>query len=414
MKDVAMTEQDALRRDAEDPLAPLRARFVLPEGVTYLDGNSLGPPLRTARAAMDAVIDAQWGGDLIASWNVHDWIGLPERLGARIAPLIGAAPDEVIVSDSVSVNLFKLIAAVCQARPDRRTILTEPGNFPTDLYIAQGVAAMMAERRVRTEPTATIIDAIDDDTALVLLTQVHYKSGHRHDMAAITAAAHAKGALVLWDLSHSAGAITVDLAGCGADLAVGCGYKFFNGGPGAPGFLFVARRLQAELQSPLAGWMGHAAPFDFDDGYRPAKGMQRYLCGTPPILSMAALDHALSVFDGIEMSLVERKALALGDVFVVLIEKHCGEFGFDLASPREAKGRGAHVSIAHPQAYAICQALIARGVIGDFRAPDLLRMGFAPLTTRFIDVWRTVDVLRDVMTTCAWSDPAYAVRQRVT
>ena len=414
MKDVAMTEQDALQRDAEDPLAPLRARFVLPEGVTYLDGNSLGPPLRTARAAMDAVIDAQWGGDLIASWNVHDWIGLPERLGARIAPLIGAAPDEVIVSDSVSVNLFKLIAAVCQARPNRRTILTEPGNFPTDLYIAQGVAAMMAEHRVRTEPTATIVDAIDDDTALVLLTQVHYKSGHRHDMAAITAAAHAKGALVLWDLSHSAGAITVDLAGCSADLAVGCGYKFFNGGPGAPGFLFVARSLQAELQSPLAGWMGHAAPFDFDDGYRPAKGMQRYLCGTPPILSMVAFDHALSVFDGIEMSLVERKALALGDVFVVLIEKHCEEFGFDLASPREAKGRGAHVSIAHPQAYAICQALIARGVIGDFRAPDLLRMGFAPLTTRFIDVWRTVDVLRDVMTTCAWSDPAYAVRQRVT
>ena len=409
-----MTEQEALRLDAADPLAPLRERFALPAGVTYLDGNSLGAPLHTARAAMDAVIDAQWGADLIASWNKHDWIGLPQRVGARIAPLVGAAPDEVIVSDSVSVNLFKLIAAVCLARPDRRTILTEPGNFPTDLYIAQGVAGMMADRRVRTEPAEAICDAIDNDTALVLLTHVHYKSGRRHDMAAITAAAHAHGALVLWDLSHSAGAIAIDLAGCDADLAVGCGYKFFNGGPGAPGFLYVARRLQAELQSPLAGWMGHAAPFDFDDGYRPAEGMQRFLCGTPPILAMAALDHALTVFDGIDMDLVERKALALGDVFLGLVEDRCSEFGFDLASPRESQGRGAHVSFAHPQAYAICQALIARGVVGDFRAPDLLRMGFAPLTTRFIDVWRTVEVLRDVMATKAWSDPAYAIRRKVT
>jgi kynureninase len=409
-----VTEQDALRLDAEDPLAPLRERFALPEGVTYLDGNSLGPPLRSARAAMEAVIAAQWGTDLIASWNRHDWIGLPQRVGARIAPLVGAAADEVIVSDSVSVNLFKLIAAACQARPTRRTILTEPGNFPTDLYIAQGVAGMMADRRVRTEPGNAIIDAIDDDTALVLLTHVHYKSGRRHDMAAITAAAHAQGALVLWDLSHSAGAIAIDLAVCEADLAVGCGYKFFNGGPGAPGFLYVARRLQAELQSPLAGWMGHAAPFDFDDGYRPAEGMQRFLCGTPPILAMAALDHALSVFDGIDMAQVERKALALGDLFLALVERQCGQFGFTLASPRDSHDRGAHVSFAHPQAYAICQALIARGVVGDFRAPDLLRMGFAPLTTRFIDVWHTVAVLRDVMASQAWADPAYAVRHKVT
>ncbi|GAC1613182.1 MAG: kynureninase [Novosphingobium sp.] len=409
-----MTEQDALRLDAEDPLAPLRERFALPEGVTYLDGNSLGPPLRSARAAMDAVIAAQWGTDLIASWNRHDWIGLPQRVGARIAPLVGAAAGEVIVSDSVSVNLFKLIAAACQARPTRRTILTEPGNFPTDLYIAQCVAGMMPDRRVRTEPGNAIIDAIDGDTALVLLTHVHYKSGRRHDMAAITAAAHAQGALVLWDLSHSAGAIAIDLAGCEADLAVGCGYKFFNGGPGAPGFLYVARRLQAELQSPLAGWMGHAAPFDFDDGYRPAEGMQRFLCGTPPILAMAALDHALSVFDGIDMAQVERKALALGDLFLALVERQCGQFGFTLASPRDSHDRGAHVSFAHPQAYAICQALIARGVVGDFRAPDLLRMGFAPLTTRFIDVWHTVAVLRDVMATQAWADPAYAVRHKVT
>ena len=409
-----MTEQDALRLDADDPLAPLRARFDLPDGVVYLDGNSLGPPLRTARAAMDRVIDAQWGQDLIASWNKHDWIGLPERLGARIAPSIGAALDEVIVGDSVSVNVFKLIAASCRARPGRRTILTEPGNFPTDLYVAQGVAGMMVDRRVRTEPAEAIIAAIDDDTALVLLTHVHYKSGRRHDMAAITAAAHARRALVLWDLSHSAGAIAVDLAGCEADLAVGCGYKFFNGGPGAPGFLYVARRLQRELQSPLAGWMGHAAPFDFDDQYRPAEDMRRFLCGTPPILAMAALDHALTVFDDIDMALVERKALALGDLYIALVEQRCARFGFELASPRAGAKRGAHVSFSHPQAYAICQALIARAVIGDFRAPDVLRMGFAPLTTRFIDVWRAVDLLCEVMATRAWANPAYAVRSKVT
>ena len=409
-----MTEQDALRADADDPLARLRERFELPDGVIYLDGNSLGPPLRTARAAMDAVIAAQWRQDLIASWNTHDWIGLPERLGARIAPLIGAAADEVIVSDSVSVNLFKLIAAACRARPGQRTILTEPGNFPTDLYIAQGVAGMMPDRRVRTQPAADIAAAIDADTALVLLTHVHYKSGRRHDMAAITAAAHAKGALVLWDLSHSTGAIAVDLAASQADLAVGCGYKFLNGGPGAPGFLHVAKRLQGELQSPLAGWMGHVAPFDFDDAYRPAEGMQRFLCGTPPILAMAALDHALTVFDGIDIAQIERKATALGDAFIALVEQRCAGFGFELASPRAGAARGAHVSFAHPHAYAICQALIARAVIGDFRAPDVLRMGFAPLTTRFIDVWRAVDLLREVMATRAWADPAYAVRRTVT
>ena len=409
-----MTEQDALHRDLEDPLAHLRARFDLADDTIYLDGNSLGPPLRTARAAMDAVIAGQWGQDLIASWNKHDWIGLPARVGARIAPLIGAAPDEVIVCDSVSVNLFKLIAAACQARPGRRTILTEPGNFPTDLYIAQGVAGMMEGRRVRTEPAATIAAAIDASTALVVLTQVHYKSGSRLDMAAIAGAAHAKGALVLWDLSHSTGAIAVDLAGCQADLAVGCGYKFLGGGPGAPGFLFVAKHLQGDLQSPLAGWMGHAEPFDFDDGYAPAAGIQRFLCGTPPILAMAALDHALTVFDGIDMEQVERKALALGDLFIALVEARCGGFGFALASPRDGHGRGAHVSFAHPQAYAICQALIARGVIGDFRAPDVLRMGFGPLTTRFIDVWRAVDRLCDIMTIRAWADPAFAARQRVT
>lgn len=409
-----MTQAEARARDAADPLAPRREFFDLREGTIYLDGNSLGAPLRTARAAADAVIGDQWGRDLIASWNRHDWIGLPERLGARIASLVGAEADEVIVGDSVSVNLFKLIAAALLARPGRHTIVTEAGNFPTDRYIADGVATMLPGRRVRAVPAEQIVDALDADTALVLLAHVHYKSGRRHDMAAITAAAHAVGALVLWDLSHSTGAIQVDLNRCGADLAVGCGYKFLNGGPGAPGFLYVARRHQSTLQSPLSGWMGHAAPFDFTETYAPAEGMRRFLCGTPPILAMSALDHALGPFDGIDMAAVEAKSGALGDFLTALVESRCSEFGFELASPRQARERGAHVSFAHPHAYAICQALIARGVIGDFRAPDQLRLGLAPLTTRFIDVWHAVETLHDVMAMRTWDDAAYTVRQRVT
>lgn len=401
---------DAVRaRDAADPLRHCRDRFVLPAGV-YLDGNSLGALPRATAAAMAGVVERQWGADLIAGWNDHGWIDAPARLGARIAPLIGAREDEVIVADSTSANLFKLLVAACLARPDRGTIVTEPGNFPTDLYIAQGVAAILPGRHVAA--VRDVAAAIGPNTAVVLLTHVHYKSGAMYDMAALTAAAHAAGALVLWDLSHTAGAVPVDLAGCDADLAVGCGYKYLNGGPGAPAFLYVARRLQAALQSPLTGWMGHAAPFDFGDDYAPAAGMKRFLCGTPPILGMAALDAGLDTFAGVSMAALVEKSRALGDLLIAGLDARCPEF--TLVTPRDAAARGSHVSVAHDHAWEVCRALIARGVVGDFRAPDVLRLGLTPLYTSFEDVWRAVETLAAVMAEGAWRDPAYAMRAAVT
>lgn len=407
-----MTRDDAGALDAADPLRGLRDRFALPEGVIYLDGNSLGALPRTTPARLGEVVEAQWGCDLIAGWNVHGWIGAAARAGGAIAPLIGAQADEVLVADSTSVNLFKLLAAACMARPERGTILSEPGNFPTDLYMAQSVAGMMAGRRVETVAFDSLVEAIDEDVAVVLLTHVHYRSGHRRDMAAITAAAHAHGALVLWDLSHSAGAVAVDLNGCGVDLAVGCGYKYLNGGPGAPAFLYVARGLQETLRSPLSGWMGHAAPFDFGDAYAPAPGIARFQCGTPPILGIAALEEGVAQFDGVDVQALFAKGQALCDLYIALVEERCPDFV--LASPRDGAQRGSHVSFAHAEAYAICQALIARRVVGDFRAPDVLRMGFAPLYTGFEDVWRAVDTLAAVMRERSWDDPAYRVRAAVT
>ncbi len=403
------TLDEARALDAADPLRARRDRFALPEGV-YLDGNSLGALPKATAARMTETVERQWGADLIASWNRHGWIDAPARLGARIAPLIGAGADEVIVADSTSANLYKLIVAACLARPDRATILTEPGNFPTDLYIAQGIATTLPGRRV--EAVRDVAAAIGPDTAVVLLTHVHYKTGAMHDMAALTTAAHAAGALVLWDLSHSAGAVAVDLNGCDADLAVGCGYKYLNGGPGAPAFLYVAQRLQAELRSPLTGWMGHAAPFDFGDDYAPAEGMKRFLCGTPPILGMTALDAGLDTFDGVAMADLVSKSRALSEMLIAGLDARCPEF--ELVTPRDVAARGSHVSVAHANAWEICQALIARGVVGDFRAPEVLRLGLTPLYTSFEDVWRGVEALAAVMAEGAWRDPAYAVRAAVT
>ncbi len=409
-----MTLDDAIAMDAADPLRAMRERFVLPDGVIYLDGNSLGALPRTTAARVAEAVTLQWGDGLIRSWNRHDWIGAAKRVGGRIAPLIGAEPGEVIVADSTSVNLYKLIVAALKARPGRHTILSEPGNFPTDLYVADGAAWSVGDARVRTLPVAEIVAAIDDDTALVMLTHVHYKSGAMLDMAAITAAAQAKGALVLWDLSHSVGAVPVDLNGCNADLAVGCGYKYLNGGPGAPAFLYVAARHHAALRSPLSGWMGHAAPFDFEDGYAPAGDIGRFQCGTPPILALAALEEGVALFDEVGFDTLVAKSRRLSDAYIALVEARCGDQGFTLVSPRDATRRGSHVSFAHPQAYAICQVLIDRGVIGDFRAPDVLRMGFTPLYTGFTDMWRAVEILRDVMVPGAWDAPAYHARNAVT
>jgi kynureninase len=389
---------------------------VLPEGVIYLDGNSLGALPKTVAARLHEVVRSEWGESLIRGWNAHGWIEAPARIGAKIARLVGAEPHEVAAADSTSVNLFKLAAGAAALRPGRRTILSEPGNFPTDLYMLQGLERFLDGRvRLKTASADEIAAAIDEDTAAVVLTHVHYKSGRRHDMAAITAAAHAKDALALWDLSHSAGVLKLDLNGCGADLAVGCGYKYLNGGPGAPAFLFVAARHQAAIQTPLTGWMGHAEPFVFEDLYRPAPGVRRQLCGTPPILGLAALESALEVLLDADLAAVEAKAAALGDLFIAEVEARSGEAGLKLVSPRDGARRGGHVSFAHPDdGYAIVQALIAEGVIGDFRAPDVLRFGFSPLYLRYADVWDAARKLADIVAARRWDRPEFKQRASVT
>ena len=343
-----MTLDDAKALDAADPLAHCRDRFALPEGVIYLDGNSLGALPRAAPAAIADLVERQWGGDLITSWNKHKWIDAPATLGAKLAPLIGAAADEVLVCDSTSVNLFKLLASALAAQPGRTMILTERGNFPTDLYIAEGVARMHPGVQLRTVDRAEIAAALDDQVAVMMLTHVDYRSGERHDMAALSEAARAAGALSLWDLSHSAGALDIRLNEFGADLAVGCGYKYLNGGPGAPAFLYVSAVLQDRLASPLTGWMGHDAPFAFDGEYRPAPGIARFLAGTPPIIAMTALAAGLATFDDVSMRAIETKAESLTSVFIASVAARCPSLA--LASPRDATKRGAHVSFRHPQA----------------------------------------------------------------
>jgi kynureninase len=409
-----LTREDCLARDRADPLAPFRERFLLPEGVVYLDGNSLGALPKAAAARVREAVEVEWGRDLIKSWNLHRWIDLPQRAGAKIARLVGARADEVVVADSTSVNLFKLLAAALRLRPDKRVILSEPGNFPTDLYVAQGLVEMLGGRHaLELVPGERVMSSIDDSVAVVSLTHVNYKSGRVHDMAAVTAKAHAVGALMLWDLAHSAGALPVDLNAAGADLAVGCGYKYLNGGPGAPAFLFVAARHQDSIRPPLAGWMGHAHPFTFDIDYEPAAGIARNLCGTPPILSMSALDAALDVMLEADMAAIREKSLALGDLFLALVDQECAGHGFAVGSAPRAE-RGSQVGLLHPEGYAIMQALIARGVIGDFRAPDMLRFGFAPLYNRYAECWDAVAGLKSVMETRAWDAARFKTRAAVT
>jgi kynureninase len=410
-----LTRADLAALDAQDPLADVRARFRLPAGVVYLDGNSLGALPAATAAHMAEVVERQWGEDLIRSWNVHEWIKAPRRLGARIAPLVGAGAHEAIVADSTSVNLFKLVAGALALRPGRSNIVTETGNFPTDLYVLQGLEALLGGRAaLKAVPRGEVSAAIDQDTALVVLTHVHYKTGERWPMAEITRLAHEKGALVLWDLSHSAGALAIDLRGANADLAVGCGYKYLNGGPGAPSFVFVAERHQPGLASPIWGWMGHAAPFEFGDDYAPAPGILRQLAGTPSILALAALAAGLDTFEGVDLRAVEAKARSMGDILIELIESRCAGLGLTLASPRDAAVRGSHVSFAHPHGYAVMQALIARGVIGDFRAPDILRFGLTPLYLRFADLWDAVEQLRDVLETKEHEQARFRRRLAVT
>jgi kynureninase len=403
---------EARSLDAADPVSFARERFRLPEGTIYLDGNSLGALPIAAPDALANTTERQWGEDLIASWTKHDWIDWPAQIAAKLAPIIGAKPNELLIADSTSVCLFKLLAAAVQARPGRRTILSQQANFPTDLYVAQGVAHLL-DLELKAVPPDQVLEAIGDDTAVVTLTHVDYRSAAVHDMHAVNEAAHSAGALGVWDLSHSAGAMELDLDGAGCDLAVGCGYKYLNGGPGAPAFIYVAERLKDELVNPLQGWMGHAEPFAFVDDYRPVNGINRFLTGTPPILAIAALDAGISTFDDIAMADVQAKSRKLSQLFIDEVETGCGS-EVRLASPRDPAQRGSHVVFAHPEGYAVTQALIARHVIGDFRAPDLMRFGFTPLYTRYADVVRAAEILAEILKSREWDQPGFKTRAKVT
>ncbi|MDP3843343.1 MAG: kynureninase [Oxalobacteraceae bacterium] len=400
-----MTRNDCLARDAADPLAPLRDQFELPQGVIYLDGNSLGARPKAALARAQQVIAQEWGIDLVRSWNLAGWFDLPSRLGDKLAPLIGAAPGQVVVTDSTSVNLFKALAAALQmqavdpATAARRVIVTERANFPTDIYIAQGLIQWLQRGYTLRlvdgpEQLATSIDA---DVALVMLTHVNYRSGHLHDMQALTDHAHAQSALITWDLAHSAGAVPLDLTACDADFAVGCTYKYLNGGPGSPAFIWVHPRHQAAFRNPLSGWWGHAAPFAMQPDFAASAGIRRALCGTQPIVSLALLECGLDVFLQTDMQAIRGKSLALTDLFIALVEARCSAHPLGLVTPRIHAQRGSHVSFTHPHGYAVVQALIARGIIGDYREPEIMRFGFTPLYTRFVDVWDAVDALAQIL-----------------
>ena len=402
------TRSDCLALDASDPLAPLRARFVLPPGVIYLDGNSLGARPRSSAARAAQVIEAEWGNDLIRSWNTAGWFELPKRLGKRLAPLIGAADGEVVVTDTTSINLFKALAAAVHLQKDsgRRVIVSERENFPTDLYMAEGLARWLDDgyQLKLVDSPGEIIEAVDADTAVLMLTHVNYRSGHLHDMAALTAHAHAQGALTVWDLAHSAGAVPVDLNGADADFAVGCTYKYFNGGPGSPAFIWVPKRHQAGFTHPLTGWWGHAAPFAMAPGFAPVEGIGRALCGTQPIVSLALVECGLEIFEETSMAAIRAKSLALTDLFIELVETRCGAHPLTLATPRQHAARGSHVSFGHPHGFAVMQALIERGVIGDYREPGLMRFGFTPLYTSYLDIWDAVEILRQIL-----DDKAYDI-----
>lgn len=408
-----ITLEDVAKLDAQDALASCRDRFQLPEGVIYLDGNSLGALPKSVPSRMAMAIEQEWGVGLIRSWNDADWYPAPQRVGARVALLVGADKDEVIMADSTSVNLFKVLAGALRLRPGRRRILSECGNFPTDVYVASGVADLMNAELLTVEPQ-DILSAIDDSVAVVSLTHVNYKTGRVYDMAEITRRAHDVGALVVWDLAHTAGAMPCDLNACNVDFAVGCGYKYLNGGPGAPAFVFAARRHHARLRQPLTGWHGHLRPFEFNHDYAPGQGMDQMLVGTASQLGLIALEAALDAFDKVDMQALRRKSVAMTELFIRLVDQELSDFGFGLATPRDASLRGSQVSLTHPQGYAITQALIDRGVIGDFRAPDILRFGFAVLYLQFSDVWNAVATLKDIMTTNAWCAPEFNQRKAVT
>ncbi len=396
---MSVNRHDLESLDRADPLREFRAQFELPADVIYLDGNSLGALPHRTRERVAKVMEKEWGEGLIRSWNDADWIGMPPRGGDKKPMLVGAGKGEVVAAESTSVNLFKVLSVAVRANPGHRLIVSEKANFPTDLHVIQGLAAQLGGgvELVLVDGDGDAIERFlaerGKDVASVLLTHVHYTTSRMYDMGRVTAAVHRAGALMIWDLSHSAGVIPVDLHGCDADFAVGCGYKHLNGGPGAPAFIYVAQRLQERFTQPVSGWMGDAQPFEFRGEYEPAPGISRYLSGTPPVIGMAALEASVEVILEAPMEAIRAKSIALGDVFIELMDARCEGMGFELISPREGSRRGSHLSFRHAESYALMQASIARGVIGDCRPPDLVRFGFAPLYTRYTDLWDAVEAI---------------------
>ena len=412
-----MTEQDQLEAlDLNDPLAAKRDEFFLPDNTVYLDGNSLGCLPLAARERAREVVETQWGRDLIKSWNQHKWIELPLRVGEKIARLIGAAPGQTVCCDSTSVNLFKLLSVALKMQDERSIVLSTQDNFPSDLYMVEGLRQQLGSDRVQLMLCEHdgIEAALNDKVAVLMLTQVNFRTGRQLDMQRLTTRAHALGIPVIWDLAHSAGVLPIALDACQVDFAVGCSYKYLNGGPGAPAFAYVAKRHFKHLHQPLSGWMGHASPFQFEERYVPAVDITALLAGTPPVISMSILDAALDVFRDIDTVALERKAKALSELFRTLLHRNPYTRDLPLVSPIQAEQRGAQLAYRHPQAYAICQALIAYGIVADFRAPDLLRFGFSPLPLRYVDIGTSVTVLSEIMRSESWRDPRFAIRSKVT
>lgn len=407
------TRADMTGLDRCDPLRVLRDQFLIPNGIIYLDGNSLGLLPKRASVRARETIESEWGRSVISGWNDHHWIDLPQRVGGKIAALIGADDDEVVACDSTSANLFKVLAAALSLRPGRRTIVTNRGNFPTDVYIAEGLARF-AGCEVRYAESSDIAAALDDTVAAVSFTHVDYKSCRIEDMAGITARVHEAGGLAVWDLCHSAGAIPVSLNQARVDFAVGCGYKYLNGGPGAPAFLFAARRHHPQMIQPLSGWMGHADPFVFDHRYQPAPGIRRMLTGTPPVVALSILEEAVGLMQEAGIERLREKGQQMTALMIQLVAQECDGRGLEFGSPPDAELRGNHVIYHHPEAYAIVQALKARGVVGDFRTPDCIRLGIAPIYLSYQDIWDAVQHLRDVMDNREWERDSFRVRATVT
>jgi kynureninase len=401
--------------DRKDPFWAHRERFHIPEGIIYLDGNSLGLMPKSAPARVADAVARQWGEDLITSWNKNNWFHLPRVIGDKISRLIGGGAGNVMVADTISVNLFKVLTAALALKRERKVILSDSGNFPSDLYVAQGLNRFLADgHELKVVAPEEVANAIADDVAVVMITEVDYRTARRHNMKAITKLAHEKGCPIIWDLAHSAGAVPVDLIGADADFAIGCTYKYLNGGPGSQAFVWVHPRHQASAEPALVGWWGHARPFAFDLAWEPAAGLIRQQCGTQAILSMVALDAAMDEWADVDLQALQQKSRGLCQLFVDLMEESCGKHGLKLAGPRDMAQRGSHVSFHCPEGYAVMQALIARGVIGDFRAPDIIRFGFAPLYNSHVEVFDAAAALAEILNTRSWDKPEFLAKKAVT